>query len=83
MHTLFIHLFSSVLSQEELEKKLMEQMTEKLQATETQLKEEMHKKVLRDFYAPYTCICTCDRNLKLSRSRSMSLSIGKLKSRRE
>ncbi|XP_064393960.1 cilium assembly protein DZIP1L-like isoform X3 [Halichondria panicea] len=36
----------SVLSQEELEKKLMEQMTEKLQATETQLKEEMHKKEL-------------------------------------
>ncbi len=46
MHTLFIHVFSSMLSQEELEKKLMEQMTEKLKATEAQLKEEMHKKVL-------------------------------------
>lgn len=36
---------SNVLSQEELEKKLMEQMTERLQATEAQLKEEMHTKV--------------------------------------
>ena len=38
-------LYSSVLSQEELEKKLMEQMTERLQVTEAQLKEDMYAKV--------------------------------------
>ena len=43
IHTIFLHY--SVVTQEELEHRLLDQLSERLQASEAQLREEMARKV--------------------------------------